>query len=186
MLRSFGDNDYDPCIQVWDLQSERCRYTLRGHTGSVNSVQFLPFSNTLLTSAADKTLSLWDARTGLCAQTFFGHHSSCNHAAFNSTGDLIASCDSRGVVMLWDVRRVAAPAITVETGPHPSNQVAFSPSGQTLPVAGDDGMVRTVDLASSQVACALKHEDAVQCVIFDHKGEYLLSGASDGLIYVWS
>lgn len=43
--------------------SERCRNTLRGHADSVNSIVFLPYSNTLLTCSADKTLSLWDART---------------------------------------------------------------------------------------------------------------------------
>ncbi|KAI1236985.1 Sperm-associated antigen 16 protein, partial [Lamprotornis superbus] len=41
---------------------ERCRYTLRGHEDSVNSIEFLPFSSTVLTSSADKTLSLWDVR----------------------------------------------------------------------------------------------------------------------------
>ena len=43
--------------------SLRCRSTLRGHADSVNSILFLPYSNTLLTSSADKTISLWDART---------------------------------------------------------------------------------------------------------------------------
>jgi len=43
--------------------SLRCRYSLRGHGDSVNSVEFLDFSNILLTSSADKTLSLWDGRT---------------------------------------------------------------------------------------------------------------------------
>ncbi|XP_067108250.1 sperm-associated antigen 16 protein-like [Osmerus mordax] len=176
----------DYTVKVWDLQSERCRYTLRGHTGSVNSVEFLPFSNTLLTSSADRTLSLWDARTGLCALSLYGHRSSCNHATFTAAGDIVASCDALGSVMLWDVRNPAAPTVTVETGPLPSNQVAFSPSDQTLVVAGDDGDVRLMDLAVSQVARVLKHEDAVQSVIFDHKGEYLLSGVSDGQIYVWS
>ena len=53
----------DNTAKVWDLNSLRCRYTLRGHADSVNSIEFLPFSNTLLTCSADKTLSLWDART---------------------------------------------------------------------------------------------------------------------------
>ncbi|KFP86226.1 Sperm-associated antigen 16 protein, partial [Apaloderma vittatum] len=43
------------------ITSERCRY-MCGHKDSVNSVEFLLFSNTVLTSSADKT-SLWDART---------------------------------------------------------------------------------------------------------------------------
>ena len=37
--------------------------TLRGHADSVNSVQLLPYSNSLATGSADKTVSLWDART---------------------------------------------------------------------------------------------------------------------------
>ena len=43
--------------------SQRCRFTLRGHTDSVNSIEFVPFSNILLTSSSDKTISMWDART---------------------------------------------------------------------------------------------------------------------------
>jgi len=43
--------------------SLRCRHTMRGHTESVNAVQFLPCSNILITCSADKTVSMWDART---------------------------------------------------------------------------------------------------------------------------
>ncbi|XP_076130199.1 sperm-associated antigen 16 protein [Alosa pseudoharengus] len=175
----------DNTTKVWDLNSERCRYTLRGHVDSVNSVVFLPFSNTLLTCSADKTLSLWDVRTGLCAQTLYGHQHSCNHAVFNSLGDTIASCDSYGVVKLWDVRKVSA-MLSVDTGPHPSNQVTFSPCGRSLAVASNDSTVKLVDLASSQVTSLTGHEDAVQCVIFDHKGNILMSAGSDGSILVWS
>ena len=41
----------------------RCLVSLRGHADSVNAVSFLPFSNTICSCSADKTLSLWDART---------------------------------------------------------------------------------------------------------------------------
>ena len=73
----------DNTVKVWDLNSLRCRQTLRGHRDSVNSVQFLSYSNTLCSSSADKTVSLWDARTALCAQTFYGHMHSVNDATFN-------------------------------------------------------------------------------------------------------
>jgi len=39
---------------------------MRGHTESVNAVQFLPYSNILLTCSADKTVFIWDARTVSC------------------------------------------------------------------------------------------------------------------------
>ncbi|CAL8400369.1 unnamed protein product [Arctogadus glacialis] len=196
----------DTTIKVWDLQSERCRSTLRGHRGSVNSVDFLGSSG-LLSASADKTLRLWDARTALCCQTVRGHSSPLNAAAAgpccssppsspccsspsssppSSSSCSIASCDSSGVVMLWDLRNLAAPSVVVETGPRPSNQVAFDPWGRMLAVAGEDGSARVVDLSTNQVAGVLHHDAAVQSVTFDPTGAYLLSGASDGKIYVWS
>lgn len=175
----------DNTAKVWDLNSERCRYTLRGHADSVNSISFVPFSNILLTCSADKSISLWDARAGLCAQTFYGHMHACNSATFNTMGDMIASCDAYGIVKLWDVRNVSA-LMTLDTGPHTSNQVAFSPNGEVLAVASSDHEVKLVEVASSCVSCLLGHNDAVQSVIFDHKGEYLLSAGHDGEIFIWS
>ncbi|XP_070789296.1 sperm-associated antigen 16 protein isoform X4 [Pituophis catenifer annectens] len=165
--------------------SERCRYTLRGHKDSVNSIEFFPFSNIILTSSADKTLSLWDARTGLCAQTFYGHLHSCNHATFNMKGDTIVSCDSYGVLKLWDVRR-GVPMVSIDAGPHPGNQVAFDPSGHIVAAASNDGTVKTLELKSGHLSSLLGHEDKVQSVIFDHMAEHLISGGSDGTIRIWN
>lgn len=40
-----------------------CVSTLRGHADSVNALSFMTYSNTLLTTSADKTVSMWDLRT---------------------------------------------------------------------------------------------------------------------------
>ncbi|XP_075463342.1 sperm-associated antigen 16 protein isoform X3 [Ascaphus truei] len=175
----------DNTSKIWDLNSERCRYTMRGHVDSVNSIEFLPYSNIVLTSSADKTLSLWDARMGVCAQTFYGHLHSCNHATFNMKGDTIASCDSYGVLKLWDVRKVAV-MLSVDAGPHAGNQVAFDPSGQLVSLASNDGTVKVLVLTSRQLTSLGGHEDDAQCVIFDHKGDYLISGGSGGTLHLWS
>ena len=57
----------DHCSKLWDIARGLCVSTLRGHSDSVNAVHFLPFSNSLLSASADKTLSLWDIRT-VCTQ----------------------------------------------------------------------------------------------------------------------
>jgi WD40 repeat protein len=148
----------DHTAKIFDMNSLRCRQTLRGHADSVNSVQFMMQSNLLCTCSADKTASLWDARTvrsyvihgiclpvclsvclsvcptdfiylqGLCTQTFYGHLHSCNHALFSPQGDMIASCDSYGIVQLWDIRNIE-PKVTINLGPHPANRLSFDPSG---------------------------------------------------------
>ncbi|XP_063286034.1 sperm-associated antigen 16 protein [Pelobates fuscus] len=171
--------------KIWDINSERCRYTMRGHVDSVNSIEFLPYSNIVLTSSADKTLSLWDARIGVCAQTFYGHLHSCNHASFNMKGDTIASCDSYGVLKLWDVRKVAA-VLSVDAGPHPGNHVAFDPYGQLVSLASNDGSVKILSLTSGQLSSLEGHEEDAQCALFNHKGDYLISGGSDGAVKLWS
>ncbi|KAK4471457.1 hypothetical protein MN116_004577 [Schistosoma mekongi] len=79
---------------------------LRGHSKSVNSVQFLPYGNILVTGSSDKTVCLWDGRTGLCEHTFLGHTHSINNAIFNQQGVNVISCDSGGYIRLWDLRKM--------------------------------------------------------------------------------
>ncbi|CAH8531238.1 unnamed protein product [Heterobilharzia americana] len=79
-----------------------CCTILRGHSKSVNSVQFLPYGNILVTGSTDRTVCLWDGRTGLCTN--------------------VISCDSGGFIRLWDLRKlnnytfaVNLPTITTKT-----------------------------------------------------------------------
>ena len=55
----------------------------RGHADSVNSVAWQPYSGTLGTASADKTVCLWDARSGLPTLKLYGHAASCNCLAFS-------------------------------------------------------------------------------------------------------
>ena len=55
----------------------------RGHADSVNSVAWQPFSGSLGTASADKTVCLWDARSGLPTLKLYGHAASCNCLAFS-------------------------------------------------------------------------------------------------------
>ncbi|XP_056352690.1 sperm-associated antigen 16 protein isoform X3 [Oenanthe melanoleuca] len=164
--------------------SERCRYTLRGHEDSVNSIEFLPFSSTALTSSADKTLSLWDVRTGLRVYTFQGHVHPCNHATFNKNGDTIASCDSSGVLKLWDMRKLL-PILSIDAGPHPANQVSFHRSGGLVALASSEGSVKVLCLAVGQLSILRGPGVEVRCVRF-HSQEHLLSAGADGRVCIWT
>lgn len=100
-------------------------------------------------------------------------------------GDSVASCDAYGVVKLWDVRTVGCMA-SMDLGPHPANRVAFDPSGTVLAIASNDGAVKMYEVATGKVTHLTGHEDAVQSVLFDRAGEFLLSAGSDGTIRIWS
>lgn len=81
----------DASIKLYDVNAEKSRQTYRGHTDSVNSVNFQPFTNFFVSASADKTISVWDMRTGLTIQTFYGHLNSVNDADFSISGHLISS-----------------------------------------------------------------------------------------------
>ena len=102
-----------------------------------------------------------------------------------SQGDTVASCDAYGVVKMWDVRTVACMT-TVDLGPHPANRLDFDPSGTVLGVASNDGTVKMIEVATGQATELTAHEDAVQSVLFDLIGEFLVSGGSDGTVRIWS
>lgn len=174
----------DNTSKIWDLNSLRCRYTLRGHADSVNSIEFLYYSNLLLSCSADKTLSIWDARTGLCVQTFYGHMHSVNHATFSPRGDTIASCDSYGVVKIWDVRKLAVMT-SLNLGPHPTNEVVFNPSGLVVAIASNDGTIKVHEISTGLTSSLSGHGDAVQCVLFEQNGDFLVSGGTDKTVRIW-
>jgi len=175
----------DHTAKMFDISTKKCRQTFRGHVDSVNSICFQPFTNNICTASGDKTVSLWDIRSGLCIQTFYGHMNSCNHCSFNVKGDTIASCDSDGIVKLWDVRMVAE-RMTLQKGQHPINKCEFDRSGNVLAAASDDGTVKVFNLEQDTCTELRGHEDAVQSVMFDHNGKYLISGGSDCTFRIWN
>jgi hypothetical protein len=176
----------DHTARLWDLGSYRCRQTFRGHVDSVNHVIFQPYTNNICTCSGDKTVSLWDSRTGLCIQTFYGHMNAVNSVAFNLRGDTIASADADGAVKLWDVRMVAERGQLAD-GPHPANKCSFDRSGQILAVTSDNGTVSCYDLESQKEVATLQgHEDAVQAVVFDPFGKFMVTAGSDSSFRLWN
>jgi len=97
----------------------------------------------------------------------------------------LASADAYGHVFIWDVRNCAVSS-QVDLGPHSVNKLAFDPGSSIVACAANDGLVKVYEIENEQVTTLTGHEDAVQTVIFDHNGEFMLSGGSDNLIKVWS
>lgn len=50
-------------VRVWDLETDVCMQTLRGHTAQVNSVAWSPHGKQLAAGAADGTVRVWDTGT---------------------------------------------------------------------------------------------------------------------------
>jgi WD40 repeat protein len=63
--------------------------------------------------------------------------------------------------------------------------VAFSPSGNLLASAGDDGCVRLWRKPDGKKAGTLTHGSAMQTLAFSEDGKLVASGGQDGTLKVW-
>ncbi|MGO9484369.1 MAG: WD40 repeat domain-containing protein [Rhodomicrobium sp.] len=67
---SSGDVGRETGIFVWDVASEKLRFTLRGHEDNVYALAFTPDGRWLSSASLDGTIRYWDMKTGAAAATF--------------------------------------------------------------------------------------------------------------------
>jgi len=75
--------DWDKTAHVWDADTGRELLVLRGHEGSLASVEFSRDGSRLVTASSDKTARIWDAHTGATLAVLAGHDHPLTGARFN-------------------------------------------------------------------------------------------------------
>jgi len=63
----------DETAKVWDIETGKELYTLKGHEGELISLNFNADGDKILTGSFDMTAKIWDTRTGECIHTLEGH-----------------------------------------------------------------------------------------------------------------
>jgi WD40 repeat protein len=180
LLASVG---MDHCCRLWDIQSEECVLSLRGHADSVNNVHFLSYSNVLATCSADKTVALWDIRTGLCIQTFYHHQNACNDVIANYQATEMYSADCFGVVIKWDLQTYKCISHW-DLGPFPTNTLAIDPANTVLACGSGSERISLIELESNKTS-NLSTNGNIEGISYGHKAEIMYSVDSNGFIGVW-
>lgn len=81
----FASASMDKTIKVWNITSEsKANFSLLGHTGGVNTVNFYNGDKPYIVSGSDdKTVRVWDYQTKQTIATLEGHMSTVTSVMFH-------------------------------------------------------------------------------------------------------
>ena len=104
----------DRSIKIWSLPARKHLFTLTGHDGKVESVDFSPDGALLASGGEDKSVRLWDARVGRALATLPGHSGLVRAVRFTNRAALLASGGDDGVIRLWHLEALTGAGLDLE------------------------------------------------------------------------
>src|SRR5262249_25051639 len=156
----------DGTVKLWDADTWKARFTLKGHTGPVYAAAFAPDGKVLATAGEDRTVRLWEPNSGKALAVLHGHADVVGSLAFSPDGKILASATGywtsqianplyrflpsatgRNELKLWDIALGKELAALTE----PTSTVlalAFSPDGRVLATGGASAAVQLWDVVA--------------------------------------
>ncbi|MDJ0636904.1 MAG: NB-ARC domain-containing protein [Xenococcaceae cyanobacterium MO_188.B29] len=135
---------FDQVVRLWNLETEKCCQTFRGHTDWAWAVAISPDGSILASGSNDCTVRLWDMRTGKCLHLLEGHFGWIWSVAFSPDGRTLASASTDCTIKLWDVS-TGTCLLTLKEHHSWVASVAFSPQGKILASGNGDGTIKLWD-----------------------------------------
>jgi WD40 repeat protein len=124
---------WDQTIKLWEVDTGRCRATLRGHRGRINSVLFDRAGQHVVSAGWDGTVRLWNV-DGRGSRILIDHPGDiAMNLALAPDGATLAAAYSASGIHLWNVAdqkerlRIPAPQMLA---------IAFAPDGKSLAATG--------------------------------------------------
>jgi dipeptidyl aminopeptidase/acylaminoacyl peptidase len=170
---------------VWEVDSGRELFTLKGLQNAIMSVSWSPRGERLATASGDGTARLWEGATGRQLLTFFGHTSGVLSVSWSPDGQRLATGSADETAKVWEPP-TGRELFTLKGHKNAVVSVSWSPDGRRLLTGSEDGTAKVWDAAEGRELLTLKgHSNTVWSVSWSPDGRRLVTGSADGTAKVW-
>ncbi len=173
-------------VAILDARGGEVLYTLGEHRGPVVEVGFSPDGALVATAALDGVLRVHRTDGGERLHALPAPGGEARALAFAPDGGALLGAGAGGRAVLHDLAGERAPiALGVEGDPG-LLAVDWSPTGELVLLAGEDGRLETWDARTgAPVARMHGHRGAVRDALFSADGESVISGGDDHTVRRW-
>lgn len=181
---------------IWDAYNgEQLTLLDEPGGGRISYATFTPGGDEVATTSNDGTVRLWDAnpRQLIRAITVPGG-ASLNDASFNPAGNEIVTADSDGTARIWDVttgRQVRVldegdTGVNFANAGNAINSASFSPDGDDVVTASNDGTARIWNAQSGRLLKTLETVFPTYSAAFSSNGSRVMTATDAADIVIWN
>jgi WD40 repeat protein/transcriptional regulator with XRE-family HTH domain len=179
--RLLAAGSQDKKVWLWNVNSAGrpvpAGPPLTGATDWVNAVAFSPDGASLAAGSSDGDVRVWQV-AGWRLKAVLPHPQPVTSLAWDGTGYLI-SADADGTVRAW----LLPPPVLLTSGP--VADIAYSPGGNVLAVAGPDLELWNTTTRTLEAARTVPGT-TVYAVAFAPHAQILAAGYASGMVQIWS
>jgi len=173
----------DRTTRVWDVQTRRELFALRGHKKAVMTAAFSPDGKTIATGSFDRTVRIWRALDGKPITQLDGHINQVWSVGFSPDGATLASASEDFTVILWDTDTWRRKK-TLEGHSGPLRALVYSPEGDLLATGANDKTVRLWDLRHGDPPAVYSSSNSITEMAYSPGGETIAVTDYGGMLTV--
>ena len=172
----------DTKIKVWNAITGNLKFTLSGHTGSVNTLAISPCDRFLISGSTDRTIRIWDLTTPFIKPHIIEQYScGVTTIAITPNGKYFISSARDHCLHIWCMK-TRKNIYTYENVVDNINSIAISSDNKLMAVGNINGIVELWDLETHTL---LQSITACSPVIFNDNSKYLITGDIHNRIQIW-
>lgn len=171
-------------LSLWQIEDEKCLYSMCDHTAPVCHVQVSEDGCLGLSSSEDGTCIIWDLKSGNRKCTLQGHSGKVSCASFSTDGSMVLSGSSDRTLKIWDKKGRCLRTLYGHRAD--ITATAWIPDG-TACISGDfQGEVRLWNTNTGEGTLLKVCCDSVVSLSISRNGERCLIGSKNGSLFIWN